>query len=72
MENGSVRSKPRATITSVNDPITLFAALNVLDGAIIAQCKPRQRHQEFLVFLRRCVVPIPIRKYGPVAPARLA
>src|SRR6202048_304976 len=31
---------------------TLFAALNVLDGAVIAQCKPRHRHQEFLAFLR--------------------
>ncbi|MCP1835501.1 transposase [Bradyrhizobium sp. USDA 4532] len=31
---------------------TLFAALNVLDGEIIAQCKPRHRHQEFLAFLR--------------------
>ncbi|MCP1850252.1 putative transposase [Bradyrhizobium sp. USDA 4508] len=31
---------------------TLFAALNVLDGEIIAQCKPRHRHQEFLTFLR--------------------
>jgi transposase/AraC-like DNA-binding protein len=30
---------------------TLFAALNVLDGAVIAQCKPRHRHQEFLAFL---------------------
>lgn len=31
---------------------TLFAALKVLDGAIIAQCKPRHRQQEFLAFLR--------------------
>jgi putative transposase len=31
---------------------TLFAALNVLDGAVIAQCKPRHRHQEFLAFRR--------------------
>src|SRR5260221_2141279 len=31
---------------------TLFAALNVLDGSILAQCKPRHRHQEFLAFLR--------------------
>jgi putative transposase len=31
---------------------TLFAALNVLDGAVIAQCKPRHRHQEFLGFLQ--------------------
>jgi transposase len=30
---------------------TLFAALNVLDGAVITQCKPRHRHQEFLAFL---------------------
>lgn len=30
---------------------TLFAALNVLDGSVIAQCKPRHRHQEFLSFL---------------------
>src|SRR5260221_1417686 len=29
---------------------TLFAALNVLDGAVITQCKPRHRHQEFLAF----------------------
>ena len=25
---------------------TLFAALNVLDGAVIAQCKPRHRHED--------------------------
>jgi transposase len=31
---------------------TLFAALNVLDGSVITQCKPRHRHQEFLAFLR--------------------
>lgn len=30
---------------------TLFAALNVLDGAVISQCKPRHRHQEFIGFL---------------------
>ena len=33
-------------------PTTLFAALNVLNGAILAECKPRHRHQEFLAFLR--------------------
>jgi len=27
---------------------TLFAALNILDGSVLAQCKPRHRHQEFL------------------------
>jgi hypothetical protein len=30
---------------------SLFAALNVLDGGVITQCKPRHRHQEFLAFL---------------------
>src|SRR5277367_6792360 len=32
---------------------TLFAALNVLDGTVIGECKPRHRHQEFLLFLER-------------------
>jgi putative transposase len=31
---------------------TLFGALNVLNGAVLAECKPRHRHQEFLAFLR--------------------
>jgi len=31
---------------------TLFAALNVLNGAVLSSCKPRHRHQEFLSFLR--------------------
>jgi putative transposase len=30
---------------------TLFAALIVLDGSVITQCKPRHRHQELLSFL---------------------
>jgi transposase len=30
---------------------TLFAALNAATGEVIAQCKPRHRHQEFLAFL---------------------
>src|SRR6202035_3138316 len=30
---------------------TLFAALDTLDGKVIALCKPRHRHQEFLAFL---------------------
>jgi transposase len=30
---------------------TLFAALNVLDGRIIGQCRSRHRHQEFIQFL---------------------
>jgi transposase len=32
---------------------TLFAALNVLDGQIIAQCQRRHRHIEWLKFLRQ-------------------
>lgn len=31
---------------------TLFAALNIATGEVMAQCKPRHRHQEFLGFLR--------------------
>ena len=30
-----------------------FAALNVLDGAVIGACYPRHRHEEFLKFLRK-------------------
>jgi transposase len=32
---------------------TLFPALNVAAGKIIAQCQPRHRHQEFLRFLKQ-------------------
>lgn len=32
---------------------TLFAALNVLQGTVIAECHSRHRHQEFLRFLDR-------------------
>jgi transposase len=38
---------------------TLFAALNVLTGAVIGQCLPRRRHDEFLVFLRRIQREVP-------------
>ena len=38
---------------------TLFAALNVLNGAILATCKPRHRHQEFLSFLREIDKAVP-------------
>ena len=31
---------------------TLFAALNILDGTVIGQCKARHRHIEWLEFLR--------------------
>jgi transposase len=32
---------------------TLFAALNVLEGTVIGQCRPRHRHQEFVQFLNK-------------------
>jgi putative transposase len=38
---------------------TLFAALNVLNGAVLATCKPRHRHQEFLSFLREIDQAVP-------------
>jgi transposase len=38
---------------------TLFAALDVQSGAVIAQCKPRHRHQEFLGFLRHLEASVP-------------
>lgn len=36
-----------------NGTTTLFAALNVLDGQVIAQCQQRHRHIEWLRFLRQ-------------------
>jgi hypothetical protein len=41
---------------------TLFAALNVLEGTVIAACQPRHRHQEFLQFLNRIDEAIDSRK----------
>ncbi|HZV25089.1 MAG TPA: IS630 family transposase [Acidothermaceae bacterium] len=38
---------------------TLFAALNVLDGSVLSQCKQRHRHQEFLSFLRHIEQAVP-------------
>lgn len=32
--------------------LTLFAALDVARGEVLAQCKPKHRHQEFLSFLK--------------------
>jgi hypothetical protein len=37
---------------------TLFAALNMLNGAVLAARKPRHRHQEFLSFLRETVAAV--------------
>lgn len=36
-----------------NGTTTLFAALNVLDGTVIAQCQQRHRHDEWLKFLKK-------------------
>jgi hypothetical protein len=36
-----------------NGTTTLFAALEVLEGRVVGQCYERQRHHEFLKFLRR-------------------
>ena len=38
---------------------TLFAALNLLDGSVLAQCKSRHRHQEYLAFLRHMEAQVP-------------
>lgn len=38
---------------------TLFAALNVADGRVMAQCKSRHRHQEFMQFLRHIEANVP-------------
>lgn len=38
---------------------TLFAALDIANGNILAQCKPRHRHQEFLSFLRHIDQQVP-------------
>lgn len=38
---------------------TLFAALNIATGEVIAQCKRRHRHQEFLQFLKQIEQNVP-------------
>src|SRR3990170_7170839 len=38
---------------------TLFAALNISSGQVLAQCKRRHRHQEFLQFLRHIEASVP-------------
>jgi len=44
-----------------NGTTTLFAALDVLSGAVIGQCLPRHRHEEFLRFLRTIDREVPER-----------
>jgi putative transposase len=38
---------------------TLFAALDVSTGAVMTDCKPRHRHQEFLSFLKKIDKSVP-------------
>ena len=40
----------------------LFAALNILDGTVLARCAPRKRHTEFLAFLDQLHRTIPARR----------
>ena len=40
----------------------LFAALNVLDGTVLARCAPRKRHTEFLAFLNQLNRTLPSRR----------
>lgn len=40
--------------------LTLFAALNYLEGKIIAQSAPRHRHQEWLAFLKQIEQEVPV------------
>ena len=41
---------------------TLFAALNVLDGAVLGRCMQRHRHQEFIRFLNTIEASVPMGK----------
>jgi transposase len=54
---GLRRGCPHDTIR--HGTTTLFAALDAAAGAVIAECKPRHRHQEFLNFLRRIDKEVP-------------
>jgi len=38
---------------------TLFAALDIANGAVLAQCKHRHRHQEYLAFLKHVEQNVP-------------
>ncbi len=46
-----------------NGTTTLFAALNTLNGKVIATCMPQHRHQEWLKFLRLIDRSTPKRKH---------
>ncbi len=42
-----------------NGTVSLFAAMNTLDGTIISQCYPRHRHQEWIKFLNLIKAQVP-------------
>jgi hypothetical protein len=48
----SATSRPRPTTTSAHGTLTLFAALNDLDGKLSTRIAKRHRHQEWLAFLK--------------------
>jgi hypothetical protein len=65
--------KKRRCATTTHDykrhgTTALFAALNVLEGTVIADCMPRHRNQEFLLFLRRFGSRIPCTSGFPSHP----
>jgi hypothetical protein len=45
-----------------NGTTTLFAALNILDGAVIGRCMPRNTHAEFIKFLKAVERAVPAGK----------
>ena len=52
------RETPTVSATTTHDnarhgSATLLAALSTLDGAVIGDCMPQHRHQEFIRFLKR-------------------
>ena len=60
----SLPIKPGRAATMTHDykrhgTTTLFAALEVATGAVIGQCLPRHRHQEFLAFLNTIEANVP-------------
>jgi hypothetical protein len=49
----SVDEKSQIQALDRHGTTTLFAALDVLEGRLIAQCMARHRHQEFIRFLNK-------------------
>jgi putative transposase len=55
---GSAASRAYARLPAPRDD-TLFAALDTAKGTVITQCRQRQRHQEYLDFLRQIEKNVP-------------